>query len=154
MHISTSVIRNREQTIELGKKLQYFTIVWNSIEAVAAIAAGIVAGIRTDLVPPMDCAYTAPFFGWAQRLQGREAEFFEIAFRAYADMAERTNPATYAGQGWNTSLTKVLDNAVVGYCKVHLLDKGSREKALVAKAKGDGHLRRNCGSGRSSASIR
>jgi len=28
-------------------------------------------------------------------------------------------PAGYIGQGWRTSRSKVLDNAVIGYCKLN-----------------------------------
>lgn len=125
------------ETDAIGKRL------WRLIESlrITGTKSHLVAGTKAlhhilpDLVPPMDRAYTAPFFGWAQRLQGRESEFFEVSFRAYSDMAERTNPSAYVGKSWNSSLTKVLDNAVVGYCKIHLLDRASFEKALVARAK-------------------
>jgi hypothetical protein len=39
------------------------------------------------------------------------------------------------GTGWNTSPSKVVDNAIVGYCRATLLDKASHDKAIIARAK-------------------
>ncbi len=30
----------------------------------------------------------------------------------------------FVGDGWRTSRTKVLDNAVIGYCKIHKITPG------------------------------
>jgi hypothetical protein len=34
----------RHQLIRRGEKLEYFTIVWNSLEALVSIVAGVIAG--------------------------------------------------------------------------------------------------------------
>ena len=117
---------------------------WNLIDmlGITETQSRLVAGTKAlhhvlpDLVPPMDRAYTAAFFGWSpQRLQGREAAFFALAFPVYANIAERARAERYASGGWNSSISKVVDNAVVGYCKHYRLDQASYQKALVAKAK-------------------
>jgi len=41
------------------------------------------------------------------------------AFAAFAEVARATQPSRLIGSGWRTSATKVLDNALIGYCKVH-----------------------------------
>ncbi len=71
--------------------------------------------VLPDLVVPMDRAYTRPFFGWhAPEFQSHQARCFEHAFGAFHRVAKRANPRQYVGTGWNTSLSKVIDNAVVG----------------------------------------
>jgi len=35
---------DRHTLVRRGKKLEYFTIVWNSLEGIAAVLAGIIAG--------------------------------------------------------------------------------------------------------------
>ena len=68
-----------------------------------------------DLVVPMDRAYTRPFFGWhGPEFQNHQARCFDHAFRAFHRVARAANPKQYVDAGWNTSLSKVIDNAVVG----------------------------------------
>jgi hypothetical protein len=68
-----------------------------------------------DLVVPMDRAYTRPFFGWHEpEFQNHQARCFEYAFGAFCRVAKATNPRQYVGDSWNTSLSKVIDNAIVG----------------------------------------
>lgn len=40
----TDALGNREALVRTGKRLQYFTIAWNSVEALVAIISGLVAG--------------------------------------------------------------------------------------------------------------
>ena len=53
----------------------------------------------------------------------------------FADIARRVGPAQYVGTGWNTNPTKVIDNAIVGFCRANALDKSSYEKTVIARAK-------------------
>ena len=63
--------------------------------------------------------YTAPFL---QRTQSQhfqnpsqEAETFRVAFESFRTIAKLANPVQYVGRHqWNTSRTKVIDNAIVG----------------------------------------
>lgn len=41
------------------------------------------------------------------------------AFTGLAQVARAVEPAGYVGEGWRTSRFKVLDNAVIGYCKLN-----------------------------------
>ncbi len=86
--------------------------------------AKIVAGTKTlhhllpDLVVPMDRAWTGAFFAWSQAApQYQQHQAFVRAFKAFVHVAREVDPALYVGDGWKTSRTKVLDNAVIGYCK-------------------------------------
>jgi len=71
--------------------------------------------ILPDLIVPMDREYTQVFFGWQNpRFQYDQAFCFGEAFRAFQKISKMVNPGQYIGSGWNASLTKVIDNAVVG----------------------------------------
>lgn len=71
-----------------------------------------------DLVPPMDRTWTGLFFGWqAADLQARPEVTFLLAYHQLAAVAQAVQPARLVGEGWRTSRTKVLDNALIGYCK-------------------------------------
>lgn len=71
--------------------------------------------ILPDLIVPMDRGYTKVFFGWQnpQFQYGQSKCFFE-AFKSFEYISRETNPEQYVGSGWNTSLSKVIDNAIVG----------------------------------------
>ena len=74
--------------------------------------------ILPNLIPPIDRAYTRPFFQfWMQQFQ-YNADVFPYIWKQFALIAQRTNPKQYVGKGdWATSITKVLDNAIVGYIR-------------------------------------
>jgi hypothetical protein len=85
--------------------------------------ARIVAGTKAlhhllpDLVPPMDRAWTGAFFGWSTiDAQYRQEGTFSRSFLAMSWLARTVQPSRLVGPGWRTSSTKVLDNALVGYC--------------------------------------
>lgn len=87
--------------------------------------ARIVAGTKTlhhllpDLVPPMDRAWTGAFFGWSLiDPQNNQTLILGEAFSAFAEIASVTHPSRLVGAGWRTSSTKLLDNALIGYCKL------------------------------------
>jgi hypothetical protein len=76
--------------------------------------------VLPDLVPPMDRAWTGAFFLWsAAAPQNTQAATFTRTFTGLAQVACAVKPAGYIGQGWRTSRSKVLDNAVIGYCKLN-----------------------------------
>jgi len=86
--------------------------------------ARIVAGTKTlhhllpDLVPPMDRAWTGAFFGWSSGdPQSNQTKIFVRAFTGFAEVARAVRPSRLVGGGWRSCSTKVLDNAVIGYCK-------------------------------------
>lgn len=102
--------------------------VWAIIEDLHVVSnlSVIVAGTKTlhhllpDLVPPMDRAWTGAFFRWsAAAPQYAQAATFIRTFTGFAQTAQAVSPAQFVGGGWRTSKTKVLDNAVIGCCKLH-----------------------------------
>jgi hypothetical protein len=105
-------------------------LLWNLIEQLGVVTnvALIVAGSKTlhhllpDLVPPMDRAWTGAFFLWSTAgPQSAQRATFVRTFAGFADIAVATEPSRFVGQGWRTSRTKILDNAIIGYCKTHAI---------------------------------
>ena len=80
-----------------------------------------------ELLPPIDRMYTAPFLLRIQphhfQNPSQEAETFRVAFESFRAIAKAANPVQYVGRHeWNTSRTKVIDNAIVGFIR-GLLDQ-------------------------------
>ena len=99
--------------------------IWSLIENLGIVdnKAKIVAGSKAlhhllpDLVVPMDRQWTGAFFGWTQAdPQSNQEPTFRRTYLAYVRIARIVEPQQYVGSGWRTSSTKILDNAVIGYC--------------------------------------
>lgn len=72
-----------------------------------------------DLVPPIDRAYTRAFFRWyGQQFQYKPKEVFLDIFEGLVRIAKNTpNLRQYVtNKGWRTSRTKLIDNAIIGFC--------------------------------------
>ena len=78
-----------------------------------------------DLVPPMDRAWTGAFFLWLMGSIEYEQRTFVKTYSSFAAIAQATNPSSYVGDEWRSSLTKILDNSVIGYCKLHGIEARS-----------------------------
>ena len=86
-----------------------------------------------ELVVPMDREYTRTFFGWhAPEFQGQgrpggQRSVFTKIFSELVRIARATSPESYvsAERPWRTSRTKVLDNALVGFCIAERLQRPS-----------------------------
>lgn len=94
---------------------------WQLIDSLGIVEndATVVAGTKAlhhllpDLVVPIDRAYTGTFFGWSD-FQYQQERSFREGFLTFAVVARKVSPQQYVGVNWNTSRTKVLDNALVG----------------------------------------
>jgi hypothetical protein len=99
--------------------------VWQVIEAlnVSVAEVRIVANSKTlhhlvpDLIPPIDRSYTYKFFYDRMMLSIPEKEAFREMFARFHLIATQASGSisNLLGAGWNTSVTKVMDNALVGY---------------------------------------
>jgi hypothetical protein len=71
-----------------------------------------------DLLPPIDRAYTGTFFGWSvPDFQSRQREIFDTSWSAFVEIGRRVDLDAHVGTApWNTSCSKVVDNAIIGYC--------------------------------------
>lgn len=107
---------------------------WVIIESLGVVEnmAKIVAGTKTlhhllpDLIVPMDREWTGQFFRFHlpewQRPESQQ-KIFVLAYGQFAALAHQVLPEQYVtGDAWRTSRTKVLDNALIGFCKAELSD--------------------------------
>lgn len=118
---------------------------WSLIEGMHIVEnkAQVVAMTKTlhhllpDLLPPIDRAYTGTFFGFnVLAFQDRQHEVFTTCWAGFLKVARNVDLGSYVGTApWNTSITKVIDNAVVGYCLVEELDGRSRRAQPARKTR-------------------
>lgn len=106
---------------------------WDLINSIGITSndAKIVAGTKAlhhllpELVPPMDRAWTGKFFAlhdpqWQGATQRRT---FLRLFKTFVEIARAVDPQRYVtGNGWRTSRTKILDNALIGFFKAGSLE--------------------------------
>ena len=106
-------------------------LVWNVVSElqVGIGSTRIVAGTKAlhhllpDLVPPIDRAYTVQFFfNNKNAIQGDESRQYEAFRLMYSHVVaichnNRREIKSRIGSHMNTSFTKVVDNAIVGYCR-------------------------------------
>ena len=72
--------------------------------------------ILPELIVPIDRTYTGTFFGGSDyTFQHNQDDFFIFVMDNFATIAKDTNPVQFAGKGWNTCQTKIIDNAIIGY---------------------------------------
>ena len=108
---------------------------WMTIESLGVVEniAKIVAGTKTlhhllpDLVVPMDREWTGKFFRFHlpewQKPENQQ-KIFTLAYSRFIALAQQVHPEQYVtGEAWRTSRTKILDNALIGFCKAELGDQ-------------------------------
>jgi hypothetical protein len=96
------------------------------VDSQAPLVAGSKAlhHLLPDLVVPMDREYTRRFFGWwANRFQYQQERFFVVAFEHLATAARGLGLPRHVGPAWASSRTKVLDNAIVAFCRIESLPR-------------------------------
>ncbi|QFU90192.1 hypothetical protein [Amycolatopsis sp. YIM 10] len=104
--------------------------IWQVMDGLGVVnnKARLVAGTKTlhhllpDLVVPMDRRFTGKFFGLhPYEWQSDQQRTFRRLHAAFAEVARAVGPERYVtGTGWRTSRTKVLDNAMIAYCRTCL----------------------------------
>jgi hypothetical protein len=106
--------------------------IWRLIESIGVVdnRAKLVAGTKTlhhllpDLVVPMDRVWTGMFFQlhsheWQDPTYQRRT--FLQTHRGFCEIARVAQPQQYVDRrGSRTSRTKLLDNALIGFCMVEL----------------------------------
>lgn len=103
---------------DLWQLMDSLEIVQNNAKLVACSKA--LHHILPDLVVPIDREYTRKFFGWhGPEFQYNQKKFLFLAIENFATIARATNPEQYVGKRWNTSQTKVIDNAIVGHMMIN-----------------------------------
>ena len=118
---------------------------WNLIATLGIVENKhtIVAGtkclhhILPDIVPPMDREFTQTFFGWTNsEFQYHPQACFEYAYRTLARIGVAMGVERYVRkEDWRSSASKILDNAIVGYCRVHGLESSNQRQGRRQKVK-------------------
>ena len=74
-----------------------------------------------QLLPPIDRKYTRPFFLYdGRQFQYNQEEAFALMLSYFARIAQRVDLGRYVGTArWATSESKLIDNAIIGYCMLH-----------------------------------
>ena len=74
-----------------------------------------------QLLPPIDGGYTRPFFR-IQSTQTKDSKYaFNLMLWYFAQIAQEVNLGRYVKTAdWATSESKLIDNAIIGYCNRHL----------------------------------
>ena len=119
------------------------SLLWATIESLNLTTgnAKIVSGTKTlhhllpNLLPPMDNRYTGEFFLGYGIGQGGEPVFRNL-YSGFVDLArcltQNEKFMSHVGQGFNTSLTKTLDNAIIGFvtredmAMAHAIEEGMK----------------------------
>lgn len=86
-------------------------------------ASKTVHHLLPELVPPIDREYTLRFFYNNKPLaSGKNDVVFREVFARFHQIARscRSEIERLRGPGMNTSATKIIDNAIVGYVRTHL----------------------------------
>ena len=76
-----------------------------------------------DLVLPIDRQHTLRFFYGNTNITRREEELFLELFDQFRRIANSLRSEEFQFEGFNTSLPKIIDNAVMGYAMMKLLPK-------------------------------
>lgn len=110
-------------TLTAGRALSVLIEDLEIVDNVSKIVPGskAVHHLLPDLMPPLDRRWSGLFFRWqpTDPQQAHERIFLE-AFINLANVASATQPSRLVDSSWNTSSSKVLDNALIGFCQVEL----------------------------------
>ena len=102
---------------QLWNIISNFGIVTNNATVVSGTKA--LHHIHPDLVVPVDRAYTQKFFEWQKpEFQYRQAKVFRTSFTSFVRIAKTMELAKYQDDGWCSSNTKIIDNAIVGFVRL------------------------------------
>jgi hypothetical protein len=132
--------RQQASNLERVQQLQIDRLDPSSVGDVAEQAWKIMAGLRVGigqtllvanskalhhllpgLIPPIDRTYTLKFFvGRPYLYPGRDADYFRVLYPLFQEIAVRCSGAIHRfiatpAEGMNTSVTKVIDNAILGF---------------------------------------
>lgn len=93
-------------------------------ETVLIINTKALHHLLPDLLPPIDRRYTLNFFyGRTNITRPEDRIFYEIYPLFHRIAVSITNFYNIIGQGWHTSETKLIDNAIIGFVLSELEDR-------------------------------
>lgn len=102
---------------------------WKTIQGMKLSRTGsqMVTGAKAlhhllpQLMPPIDVTYTGKFFHYHNYSSPDQAEeAFKLMLSYFARIAGKVDLGQYVGTtDWATSESKLIDNAIIGYCNQH-----------------------------------
>ena len=114
----------------------------NELRITTAKEARLVSGSKAihhllpDLVPPMDSNFTSRFFQGREGFRTTERSFFRKVYpqfvRLARELVKNEEFMARVGVGFNTSLTKTLNNAIIGFvtredmAMAHAIEEGMK----------------------------
>lgn len=110
----------------LWQLIQSLDLVANDAKLVAHSKA--LHHLLPELLPPIDRAWTGSRFFrlHSPEMQYHQEKWFSMAWAAFTRIAGVAKPVTQVtGLGWRTSRSKLLDNALIGYCLTHNIKPAS-----------------------------
>lgn len=109
---------SRTDIVSIWDMVQRLGIVENKAKLVPGTKA--LHHILPDLVVPIDRMYTQSFFGLhnPEFQYGQDKVCLEM-FKVFNRVACSVEPHKWLDTGWNSSRSKIIDNAIVGYCRSH-----------------------------------
>ena len=121
----TGLVNEKLTTAALADVPELTDALWTVLTSlrISVAEAQIVANAKAlhhllpDLVPPIDRQYTYRFFYGRTMLSIPEREAFNEMFERFVRVATSQKDIVYSkvGQPWHTSVSKVVDNAIVGF---------------------------------------
>jgi len=115
LSIDSAGIRADEVASRVWNVISGLDIAGNEAKLVASTTA--LHHLLPDLVVPIDRVYTKAFFAWHPgEFQHEQERIFRHAFGHFIEIGRVSRPLQYVGRGWMTSRSKIVDNALVGFC--------------------------------------
>lgn len=114
----------RLDVLNVGTALANLTSNLGIVENISRIVPGTKAlhHLLPDLVPPLDRQWSGWFFNWKPTdPQSAHERTFMDAFTKFVNISHAVSPSQFIDNRWNTSMTKVLDNAMIGFCQSELV---------------------------------
>ena len=75
----------------------------------------VIHHLLPDLVPPIDRTHTLKFFYGHMNITKGEIELFVEFFEKFIKIARSINAENYQFTAFNTSIPKIIDNAIMGF---------------------------------------
>ena len=110
---------NEKVTRELWRIIQEMKLSWTKSQTVTG--SKTLHHLLPHLLPPIDRRYTRRFFRYhSSQFQYYPEGAFKRMLSYFAQIAQRVDLASYLGTApWATSESKMIDNAIIGYCRLH-----------------------------------
>lgn len=111
-------INSMSNVAVIAKKLERLIYKLDIVDNKSRIVAGTKAlhHLLPELVVPIDRKYTQHFFGWHNpQFQNFPQECINQAYKFFVRIASTIDLSQYVNDGWFSSQTKVIDNAIVGF---------------------------------------